>query len=111
MKPIVAVAVGTLVVNVPVVAIMIGTAILAFRSGLGIAPTLILAFLLGWLWWSLCVPRWRLWAYRRVASTSALQRWALGVGLVWPRGSLPERTEIKSAAHRLLEKELEQQFP
>lgn len=111
MSPAAAVAIGTLVVNVPVIAILFGISLLGIQSGFSVPLTLLVALLLGWFWWSLTVPRWRLWAYQRVSSTRALQKWALAAGLVWPRGSIPERTEIKSAQHRLREKELEQQFP
>ena len=111
MSPGTAVAVGTLVVNVPVAVILIGISLVAVQAGVSVPVALGLALVPAWGWWSLLVPRWRLWAYQRVASTSVLQKWALSVGLVWPKGSFLERTEIKSVAHRQLEKELEQQFP
>ena len=111
MRPAVAVAIGTLVVNVPVAAILIGVSLFGIQSGLSVPLALFFALVLGWAWWSLTIPRWRLWAYQRVASTGALQSWALGAGLVWPKGSFLERTEIKSATHRQREKELELQFP
>jgi hypothetical protein len=111
MSPAAAIAIGTVVVNVPVAAILIGISLIGVQLGLSLTLALVLALVLGWSWWSLAVPRWRLWAYQRVASTGVLQKWALSTGLVWPRGSFLERTEFKSSAHRQLEKELEQQFP
>lgn len=49
-----------------------------------------------WLGWSLQVPRWRLWAYRRVADIPALKSAAVSAGLIWPDGHFFERTEIRS---------------
>ena len=111
LSPAAAVVVGTLVVNVPVMAIIVGVLLLTTRFGLGVTPALFLSGIAGWVWWSFWIPKWRLWAYRRVASTGALQRAALRSGLVWPKGSKLERTEFKSPAHRRMELELEQQRP
>ena len=33
--------------------------------------------LAGWIWWALTLPRWRLWALRRVEDPRALRRWAV----------------------------------
>ena len=106
-----AVAFGTLVVNVPVIAIIIGVTAVAIRNGMNPLLSLLLGAAAGWIWWSLAVPHWRLWAYRRVASTSALQDWALTTGLVWPKGFFLERTEFKTQAHRRLEEQLERERP
>jgi hypothetical protein len=111
MSPAAAVVVGTLVVNVPVLAFIVGGVPLSSRFGLSVTPALFLSAIAGWVWWSFWIPKWRLWAYRRVASTGELQRFALRSGLVWPKGSRFERTEIKSPEHRRLESELEQQRP
>jgi hypothetical protein len=48
----------------------------------------------GWLWWSLSVPRWREWAKRRGADKEQTQRLAQRTLLVWPQGSLFEKTEF-----------------
>ena len=111
LSPALAAVAGTLVVNVPVIAILLGSALFAARSGLDITLPLLVAFVVAWSWWSLVLPRWRLWAYERVPSTGALQKRALSVGLVWPRGSLMERTEMRSSAQRARQQELERQFP
>jgi hypothetical protein len=111
LSPVLAVVVGWLVVNVPVIAIFLCSALFAAQSDLNIKLSLLIAFVAAWTWWSLVLPRWRLWAYERVPSTGALQKWALAVGLVWPRGSFLERTEIKSSALRERQQVLERQFP
>jgi hypothetical protein len=55
--------------------------------GLGIAA--------GWLWWSFTVPRWRRWALKSGAPKDELQTWGVLTGLVWPKGSIFEKTEFK----------------
>ena len=63
--------------------------------------------ILAWLWWSLAVPRWRLWAYERVENIPHLKERAIAVGLIWPDGHFFARTEVKSKAHALREKQLD----
>lgn len=58
------------------------------------------SFVTAWTAWSFQVPRWRLWAYRRVEDIDALKTAAIGAGLIWPEGHVFERTEIRSAAIR-----------
>jgi hypothetical protein len=108
-----AVLVGTLVVNVPVFILLLGPGFAATRLGYvdWFLPVLGASFFLGWGWWSFALPRWRLWAYERVSSTGEVHDRALASGLVWPRGSLPERTEFQSAAMRQRKSELERDFP
>jgi hypothetical protein len=112
-----AVTIGLLWVNGPVFLLMVGP-IVGFlavdRAGL-VPPQLqwrgICLFgagwLLAWLWWSFTVPKWRLWAYARVLDIVELKRSAVKAGLTWPDGSIFERTEIKSRAHRQLERKFE----
>lgn len=69
------------------------------------------SFVLAWLWWSFAVPRWRLWAYERVADIASLKRNAVAVGLTWPEGHVFGRTEIKSKAQKMREHELDPPEP
>ncbi len=113
LSPALAVLAGSLLVNVPTFSLLFLVPMLAYHLGyvrlalLAVIP----CFITAWLWWSVCVPRWRLWAYERVPSTGALHALAMAHGLVWPRGSAFEKTEIKSAAQRQRQQQLEQQFP
>jgi hypothetical protein len=70
-------------------------------------PVFLGGFVLGWLWWSLAVPRWRLWAYQRVDDITKLKEQAVKVGLTWPDDSVFTRTEIKSRDHARREKDFE----
>lgn len=112
-----AVIVGLLWVNVPALAIWLGlfSACIALIPGLWTDASLTVTFWAlfaacggaGWLWWSLMIPKWRLWAYERVPNIPLLKRLAVAVGLMWPTGSFLERTEIKSKEHAARERELE----
>jgi hypothetical protein len=108
-----AVLVGSVVVNGPVLLLLFGPAFAATRLGYEDWFLLVLcaSFFLGWGWWSFALPRWRLWAYERVASTGEVHVRALASGLVWPRGSFPERTEFQSPRMRQRQSELERDFP
>jgi hypothetical protein len=104
---------GTIVVNVPVFALLFGPAVAASKLGhdnwlLWVLP---LSLAAAWARWSLSVPRWRLWAYERVSSTSELREKAIAAGLVWPQGSFFERTELKSPEQRRRQEQLERELP
>ncbi len=106
-----AILIGQLVVNLPVTIIILGVAILGIaltfllwttflsRSGLafllGVMISIIVGALVGWIWWSFSVPRWRRWALQNGAPEDKLQKWAVLTGLVWPKGWIFEKTEFK----------------
>jgi hypothetical protein len=93
-----AVAYGLLIVNGPVLGLMVGGLWLGVRvSGstpLGAGIGFAVGFVLAWLWWSLSVPRWRAWALARGADPERLQELGERTGVVWPRGSFFEKTEL-----------------
>ena len=53
---------------------------------------------LGWAWWSLMVPRWRVWAWNRVTDRVALKQAAIRAKLIWPDGHIFGRTEFRTKA-------------
>ena len=107
----IAILVGQLIVNLPVMLIILGAygvgiALLLtlvdkfpFFQGwgflIGILVLIIIGPLVGWLWWSFSVPRWRKWALRNGVPEDKLQKWAVSTGLVWPKGSVFEKTEFR----------------
>jgi len=113
---------GWRLVNYPVLALLCGPGLLVILLGdqidavLGArrAQTLywaifLIGFLGAWLWWSIAVPKWRLWAYERVDDIAELKRRAVAQQLIWPDGSILAKTEIKSRTHAAREAELERQ--
>ncbi len=112
-----AILIGLLIVNGPVLALLCGPLFvfdqLQMRGLVSpsynwfVVPIFLAEFLLAWLWWSLSVARWRLWAYERVSDICALKKAAVNVGLTWPDGHFFSRTEIKSKAQALHEQQLD----
>jgi len=108
---------GLLVVNGPVFVLLIGPLTLfsllvkwryVSRDYNWVGVVVFLgSFVLAWLWWSLSVPRWRVWAYERVGDIRELKKQAVAVGLTWPDGHAFGKTEIKSPAIARREQELE----
>jgi hypothetical protein len=73
--------------------------------------TLALLFLLSpiilaWLWWSWTITDWRIWALQHADSWPDVELLAIADLLIWPRGSIFEKTEIKWAEKRKLEQAL-----
>ena len=56
---------------------------------------LVLGLVIAWCWWAYMVPRWRVWAWQRVDDLSGLRASAVHAGLIWPKGHLLEKTEIR----------------
>ena len=105
-----AIAIGTAWVNLPVLPLMLAPlSVYASRvprtvdadalpgALAGTLGSFLAGFVVAWLWWALMLPRWRLWAWRRVHEKSELKTRAIAVGLIWPDGHLFGRTEIRSA--------------
>lgn len=75
-----------------------------------LAAALPLSFAAAWLYWSLAVPRWRLWAFSQVTNVHRLRARAADEGLIWPEGSFFERTEIWSRRQKEQWQRLQQRF-
>lgn len=79
-------------------------------DGFWILLAIILPFLVAWLWWSVMVTKWRLWAFENVRNVHQLEREAVRLSLIWPRGSFFEKTEIRTAAEDVKWADLQQKF-
>jgi hypothetical protein len=98
-----ALLVGHLLVTLPVLLFICGLTFLGMFVALFILPFqpllifvfLIIGFALAWTWWSLLIPKWRNWAHRQGIPPDELQKWAVRTGLVWPKGWIFEKTEIR----------------
>jgi hypothetical protein len=88
---------GHLLVTLPILAI-IAIGVVAGPAIFGSSPPglgALIAAVLGWLWWSFAIPRWRRWADAQTGNPDAVQRLGQQTFLVWKRGSPFEKTEIK----------------
>ena len=68
---------------------------------IGLVLIFLLSFVAAWFAWSFQVPRWRVWAYRRVNDIEALKASAVSAGLIWPEDHFFQRTELRTAAQSL----------
>ncbi|RYZ48589.1 MAG: hypothetical protein EOP49_18330 [Sphingobacteriales bacterium] len=60
------------------------------------AVGLVVAVAAAWLYWSVMITRWRLWAFEHVRNVHELNTLALEERLIWPEGSVYARTEIRN---------------
>ncbi|MBF0598420.1 hypothetical protein [Faecalibacter rhinopitheci] len=94
---------GHRMVNYPVFIIMIGTIGLTIYLGTqklipswGFPIGFFLAFGLAWLWWSVMITKWRLWAFDNVRNVHELKKRAIQEKLIWADNSIFEKTEIRT---------------
>src|SRR5688572_28161200 len=94
-----AIAKGHRMVNYPVLIIMFGTLGLCLYLEIQkIFPFWIipvgfgLAFGLAWLWWSIMITKWRLWAFDNVRNVHELKKRAVREKLIWADNSFFEKT-------------------
>ncbi len=93
-----AIVLGHLAVTLPIVVLFALAYLLDRRVATPASFAAIpVAFLVAWLYWSLAVPRWRLWALANVvdAPCESLLARAASSGLLWREGSWLERTELR----------------
>jgi hypothetical protein len=102
-----AISKGNKMVNYPAMLIMFGTIGLTFYLGTQkIIPTwgflvgFVLAFIFAWLWWSIMITKWRLWAFENVRNVHELKKRAIQEKLIWADNSIFEKTEIRNATDK-----------
>ena len=95
---------GHRMITYPVVGIMLGPTGLGIYLALAqrvppwiMAAGFVLGCGLGWLYWSVMITRWRLWAFGHVRNVHELKKRAVQEGLIQADGSLVEKTEIRTA--------------
>jgi hypothetical protein len=93
-------------VNMPLPFIMIGTIALGFFgmeiSGWSVPLSILGSFILSWLYWSFAITKWRIWAFSNVDDIRLLELQAIIEKLIWKRGSIFEKTEIRTKKEKLL---------
>jgi hypothetical protein len=103
-----AVSMGHLVVNLPVLSIIALGGLLAYllKGPAWTALGILLGIIPAWLWWSFMIPRWREWAKNQGADEEQTQYIGQRSGLVWPRGSVFEKTEFGSLNKKRAERQI-----
>ena len=61
-----------------------------------VATTVIIAICIGWVWWSYKIVKWKYFAFSKLTVDESYELYskAIGIGLIWPTGSVFNRTEI-----------------
>lgn len=102
-----AIAKGKRMVNYPGLSIMLILFGLCFYLGIEkILPFWIvpvgfgLAFVVAWLYWSIMITKWRLWAFNNVRNVHELKRRAIQEKLIWPDHSIFVKTEIRNSTEK-----------
>jgi hypothetical protein len=99
-----AVLIGNCFVNGGVFAIIIACAVIGFDVGAHVTPLrtvsphafgAMIGGVIAWPWWAWSVPRWRDWVEDHGLKPEDVQELAVKTGLLWPEGSLSERTEFR----------------
>lgn len=108
---------AVITVNTPTLIIMFGMWGLCFFMTMAtslpvwvIIITAVLSFAFGWLYWAIAITRWRIWAFDNVRNVHELKTRAIGKQLIWPDGSIFEKTELRSAAQKQKLAELSEKF-
>jgi len=112
-----AIARGHRTVNYPIIGIITGvpTLLIVLRTQKLVPPwtvpvSFVVALVLAWLWWSVMVTKWRIWAFENVRNVHELKRRAIREKLIWPDDSLFVNTELRSRANRQKLASLQKKF-
>lgn len=88
-------------IAIPSMIAMFGIIILSYILGnTGVIPKSIvpIGFLFGiifsWIVWSYQVPKWKIWAYKRVENINDLKKQAIESKIIWKDSSIFTKTEI-----------------
>lgn len=76
------------------------------QTGLGF----VISFVFGWLWWSVFVTKWKIWAYSRVRKVRELKKRAIKDRLIWPDRSWFNKLEITTINQKRLLIKLNKRF-
>jgi hypothetical protein len=62
----------------------------------------LISILIGWTWWSYKIVKWKYWAFSKLDLNDSYELYskAIAVGLIWPTGSIFNKTEIWTKADR-----------
>jgi hypothetical protein len=96
-SPLRAVVRGHLTVTLPVLIVIALCGLIGwFLNGAGaLLMGIFVGSIIAWPFWSFLMPRWRDWVEDSGLTGDEVQRLALLTFLLWPKGSLFERTEFK----------------
>lgn len=73
----------------------------------------VLGFVAGWLYWSIAIPKWRIWAFENVDKRDwlKLKNKAIHEKLIWPDNSIFNKTEIRTKEQKELIIKIQDEIP
>jgi len=83
-------AMGTIIVGT-----VIGLTVIQANIAASFFISTVIGIIVDWLWWSYSIPRWRRDALKQGADANELQAAGEATLLLWPKGSIFEKTEFK----------------
>lgn len=112
-----AISKGHLFVTAPVFIVMFGTIGAALYLGVEkllpfwiVPASFLIGPILGYLYWSYSITKWRLWAFENVRNVHELNRRSISQNLIYKEGSFFEKTEFRSADDKMKWKLLKNKF-
>ncbi|GAA3625572.1 hypothetical protein [Flavivirga jejuensis] len=96
---------GLISVYIPLICIVI-LCVLIFRAvaeNIPITIAFIISIFIGWIWWSYKIVKWKYQAFSKLNVNESHQLYikAIESGLIWPTGSVFNKTEIWTKKDRL----------
>ncbi|MFM2386998.1 MAG: hypothetical protein RL660_1755 [Bacteroidota bacterium] len=76
----------------------------------GVPIGFLLSIGLSWLWWSIMITKWRIWAFHNVRNVHELKKRAIQEKLIWADNSIFESTEIRTSTDKAKLIELQNKF-
>ena len=69
-----------------------------------IMVTVFIAVFIGWFWWSYKIVKWKCFAFSKLTLNESLELYskAISAGLIWPKGSLFNKTEIWTEKDKII---------
>lgn len=108
---------GQQIVNYPVLGIILSWVILSiylisenYISDWEIPLGYVISFGFAWLYWSIMITYWRLWAFENVRNVHELKKRAIQEKLIWEDNSMFAKTEIRTARQQEKWKILQDKF-
>ncbi|MGA6119201.1 hypothetical protein [Sphingobacterium anhuiense] len=110
-----AISKGKRMVNYPIVIIILTTLGISFylciHLSFWIVPIgFVFAVAFSWIWWSIMITKWRLWAFDNVRNVHELKKRAIQEKLIWPDDVIFNKTEISNATEKEKWNVLKQKF-
>ena len=105
---------GHQMVNYPIFGILVGGVFIGYflsqiHGGLAVLCAFA-TFGLMWLWWSVMITKWRIWAFSNVRNVHELKQRAINEKLIWPDDSEFNKTEIRSKEQEKKLREINKKF-